>query len=31
MKTYLNALGLQFGLIANFGKKRLQIYGVNNI
>lgn len=31
MKTYLNALGLQFGLIVNFGKQRLQIYGVNNI
>ena len=30
MKTYLNALGLEFGLIVNFGKKQLQIYGVNN-
>ncbi len=29
MKTYLNSLGLKFGLIVNFGKKQLQIYGVN--
>lgn len=29
MKTYLNSLNLKFGLIANFGKKQLQIYGVN--
>jgi GxxExxY protein len=28
-KTYLNSLGLKFGLIVNFGKKQLQIYGVN--
>jgi GxxExxY protein len=28
-KTYLNSLGLKFGLIANFGKRQLQIYGVN--
>lgn len=30
MKTYLNSLGLQFGLIVNFGKKQLQIYGVKS-
>lgn len=29
IKTYLNNLGLKFGLIANFGKKQLQIYGVS--
>lgn len=29
MKTYLNSLGLAFGLIVNFGKKELQLYGVN--
>lgn len=29
MKTYLNSLNLKFGLIANFGKKQLQIYGIN--
>jgi GxxExxY protein len=28
-KTYLNSLDLRIGLIVNFGKKRLQIYGVN--
>jgi hypothetical protein len=28
-KTYLNSLGLKFGLIVNFGKKQLQIYGVS--
>ncbi len=28
-KTYINSLGLKFGLIVNFGKKQLQIYGVN--
>ena len=28
-KTYLNSLGLKLGLIVNFGKKQLQIYGVN--
>jgi GxxExxY protein len=27
-KTYLNQLGLEFGLLLNFGKKQLQIYGV---
>jgi GxxExxY protein len=27
-KTYLNSLSLKFGLIVNFGKKQLQIYGV---
>lgn len=31
MKTYLNALNLQFGLIVNFGKQRLQIYGINTL
>ncbi|MCA9924951.1 MAG: GxxExxY protein [Anaerolineales bacterium] len=29
MKTYLTRSGLQLGLIANFGKKDLQIYGIN--
>jgi GxxExxY protein len=29
-KTYLNSLGLKLGLIINFGKKQLQIYGVNS-
>lgn len=29
MKTYLNSLGLSLGLVVNFGKKQLQIYGVN--
>lgn len=29
-KTYLNSLGLKFGLIVNFGKKQLQVYGVNS-
>jgi GxxExxY protein len=29
-KTYLNNLGLKFALIANFGKRQLQIYGVNH-
>ena len=28
-KTYLNNLGLKFGLIVNFGKRQLQIYGVS--
>lgn len=28
-KTYLNSLGLKLGLVINFGKKQLQIYGVN--
>lgn len=28
-KTYLNSLGLQMGFVVNFGKKQLQIYGVN--
>ncbi|HFE65650.1 MAG TPA: GxxExxY protein [Chloroflexi bacterium] len=28
-KTYLNALGLNFGLLVNFGKRQLQIYGIN--
>lgn len=28
-KTYLNSLGLKIGLIVNFGKKQLQIYGVS--
>jgi GxxExxY protein len=28
-KTYLNSLGLKFGLVVNFGKKQLQIFGVN--
>ncbi len=27
-KTFLNSLGLRLGLIVNFGKKQLQIYGV---
>ena len=29
-KTYLNSLGLRFGLVVNFGKKQLQIYGVSS-
>ncbi len=29
-KTYLNSLGLKIGLIVNFGKKQLQIYGVSS-
>jgi len=29
-KTYLNSLGLKFGLVVNFGKKQLQIFGVNS-
>jgi GxxExxY protein len=29
MKTFLNHLNLNFGIIANFGKKQLQIYAVN--
>ena len=28
-KTFLNSLGLRFGLIVNFGKRKLQIFGVN--
>jgi GxxExxY protein len=28
MKTYLEHLGLQFGLMVNFGQRELQIYGV---
>ena len=28
-KTYLSSLGLKFGLIVNFGKRQLQIYGVS--
>lgn len=28
-KTYLNSLDLKFGLIVNFGKRQLQIYGVS--
>lgn len=28
MKTYLNQLGVKVGLIANFGKQQLQIFGV---
>jgi GxxExxY protein len=28
-KTYLNSLRVKIGLIANFGKNRLQIFGVN--
>ena len=27
-KTYLTSLGLKFGLVVNFGRKQLQIYGV---
>ncbi len=27
-KNYLKSLGLRFGLVVNFGKKQLQIYGV---
>jgi len=30
MKTYLNSLELQFGLVVNFGKKQLQICGVKS-
>ena len=29
MKTYLKALGLEFGLVANFGKKQLEIRAVS--
>jgi hypothetical protein len=29
MKTFLKSLGLRFGLIINFSKRQLQIYGVN--
>ncbi len=29
MKTYLNHLGLKIGLVVNFGKRQLQIFGVN--
>ena len=29
MKTYLNQLGLNIGLIVNFGKQQLQIFGVD--
>ncbi len=28
MKTYLNSLDLRVGLIANFGKRELQIVGI---
>lgn len=28
-KTFLNSLGLKLGLVVNFGKKQLQIYGVS--
>lgn len=28
MKTYLTSLDLKFGLVVNFGRKQLQIYGV---
>jgi len=28
MKTYLNGLSIRAGIIANFGKKQLQLYGV---
>lgn len=28
-KTFLNCLGLRSGLVVNFGKKQLQIFGVN--
>lgn len=31
MRTYLKSLELQFGLIVNFGKKQLQIYGVRSV
>ena len=27
-RTYLDILGLQFGFVVNFGKKQLQIYGI---
>ncbi|MEZ4637078.1 MAG: GxxExxY protein [Caldilineaceae bacterium] len=30
MQTYLSSLKLQFGLVINFGRKQLQIYGVNS-
>jgi hypothetical protein len=29
MKTFLKSLELRFGLIINFSKRQLQIYGVN--
>lgn len=29
MKTFLNSLGLQIGVIANFGKRKFQIFGVS--
>jgi GxxExxY protein len=29
LKTYMNSLAVPYGLIANFGKKQLYIYGVN--
>jgi GxxExxY protein len=29
MKTYLNSLGLKTGIVVNFGKQQLQIYGVS--
>jgi len=29
-KTYLNNLGLKLGLVINFGKRQLQIYGVDS-
>jgi len=29
MKTYLRICGVKFGFIVNFGKKQIQIYGVN--
>jgi GxxExxY protein len=29
MKTYLNVLGLSIGLIINFGKRQLQIFGID--
>ena len=28
-KTYLEALGLNIGLVVNFGRRQLQIYGIN--
>jgi hypothetical protein len=28
MKTYLEALGLHFGLLVNFGYRQLQIFGL---
>ena len=27
-RTYIDVLGLQFGFVVNFGKKQLQIYGI---